>query len=77
MGEFRNMLTRSDALRNLEEKRGTALGAYHTIVGITVLPANLIGGILWQKINVQAPFVYAAALSLISAVLLLILLRKK
>lgn len=61
----------------LEEKRGTALGAYHTIVGITVLPANLLGGILWQKINVQAPFIYAAALSSISAVLLLILLRKK
>ena len=59
------------------EKRGTALGAYHTIVGITVLPANLIGGLLWQKINVAAPFVYAAALSLISAVLLTILIKKK
>ena len=60
-----------------EEKRGTALGAYHTIVGITVLPANLIGGLLWQKINVQAPFVYAAVLSLISAILLIILIKKK
>lgn len=61
----------------IEDNRATALGAYHTIVGITVLPANFIGGILWQKINVQAPFVYAAALSLISAILLIILIRKK
>ena len=60
-----------------EDERGTALGAYHTIVGIAVLPANFIGGILWQKINVQAPFLYAAALALTSAILLIILIRKK
>ena len=58
-------------------QRGSALGAYHTIVGITVLPANFLGGILWQKINVQAAFVYAAFLALVSAVLLIVLIRKK
>jgi MFS family permease len=62
---------------SIKEKRGTALGAYHMIVGITVLPANFIGGLLWDNINVQAPFIYAAVLSIISAVLLLILIRKK
>ena len=60
-----------------EEKRGTALGAYHTLVGITVFPANFIGGILWQKINVFAPFVYAAILSIIAAVLIIFLVKKK
>ncbi len=60
-----------------EENRGSALGAYHTVVGITVLPANFIGGILWQRINVQAPFVYSAVLAFISAILLLVLIRKK
>ncbi|MBU0706460.1 MFS transporter [Patescibacteria group bacterium] len=52
-------------------KRGLALGTYHAIVGITVLPANFIGGVLWHSINVQAPFIYAAVLSAVSALLLI------
>ena len=52
------------------DKRGLALGTYHAIVGITVLPANFIGGVLWNSINVQAPFIYAAVFSVISALLL-------
>ncbi|MBN2112494.1 MFS transporter, partial [Candidatus Woesearchaeota archaeon] len=59
------------------ENRGFALGAYHSIVGIIVLPANLIGGFLWKTINAEAAFIYAAALSFISAVLLFTLVRKK
>lgn len=54
-----------------QNKRGLAFGTYHAIVGITVLPANFIGGVLWHSINVQAPFVYAAVLSVISALLLM------
>ncbi|MBU1017511.1 MFS transporter [Patescibacteria group bacterium] len=59
------------------DKRGLAFGTYHTIVGITVLPANLIGGFLWQTINVQAPFVYAAVFSVISALLLIFFVNEK
>jgi MFS family permease len=58
-------------------KRGSALGLYHMIVGITVLPANLIGGFLWDKISVQAPFIFAALLAVVSALLLLVLVRKR
>lgn len=61
----------------VSEKRGRALGTYHMIVGITVLPANLIGGFLWDKVNVQAPFIFAAVLSIISALLLVMFVRKK
>jgi len=53
------------------DKQGLAFGTYHTIVGITVLPANLIGGLLWQKIGVEAPFIYAAIFSTIAALLLI------
>ncbi|MBN2096329.1 MFS transporter [Candidatus Peregrinibacteria bacterium] len=60
-----------------DDKRGFALGTYHTIVGITVLPANFIGGLLWQTINVQAPFVYAAVFSAISALLLAFFVNEK
>ncbi len=31
-----------------EEKRGTAYGLYHGVVGITLLPACLLAGWLWQ-----------------------------
>ncbi len=61
----------------VKEERGTTLGAYHAIVGITVLPANLIGGLLWHKINVFAPFVYAAILSIVAALLLVAWVKKK
>ena len=61
----------------IKEKRGTALGTYHMIIGITVLPANLIGGFLWDNISAQAPFIYAAVLSIFSAFLLVFLIRKK
>ena len=60
-----------------QNKRGLAFGAYHAIVGITVLPANFIGGVLWSQINVQAPFIFAAVLSVISAFLLMFYVKEK
>jgi len=60
-----------------KDKRGSALGVYHTVIGVTDLPANFIGGLLWQRINVHAPFIYAAVLSSISAILILVMVNKK
>ena len=60
-----------------QNKRGLAFGTYHAIVGITVLPANFIGGVLWNSVNVQAPFIYAAVLSVISALLLMFYVKGK
>jgi MFS family permease len=60
------------------EQRGTAYGVYNAAVGIAVLPASLIAGVLWQGIGTwhgfgpSAPFIAGAALALI-AVLLLVL----
>ncbi len=59
------------------EKRGLALGAYHAIDGITVLPANIIGGFLWASFSPEAPFIYAAGISAVSAFLLFALVKKK
>ncbi|MFH1848795.1 MAG: MFS transporter [archaeon] len=59
-----------------EGRRGTALGVYHTIVGVTVFPANFIGGILWSLMGVTAPFIYAFILSGISSVLMLSIVRR-
>ena len=38
--------------------RGTALGAYHTTVGVAALPASLIAGLLWDFYGAPAPFLF-------------------
>jgi len=43
-----------------EDKRGTAFGMYHGVVGITLLPASLVAGWLWQSVNPAAPFYFGA-----------------
>ena len=45
------------------EKRGTAYGLYHGVVGLTLLPASLIAGWLWQAYSPSTPFFFGAALA--------------
>jgi MFS family permease len=59
-----------------EEHRGTAFGMYNGIVGITLLPASLIAGWLWQSISPAAPFYFGAALAGLSAIGLLVFVRE-
>ncbi len=56
----------------LPEHRGTIFGIYHTVVGITLLPANLIMGYLWQRYGFNIALLIGAGLSFISAILLII-----
>ena len=51
-----------------EEKRGTAYGLYHGVVGLTLLPASLIAGWLWQAYSPAAPFFFGAALAFLAMV---------
>jgi len=46
-----------------EEKRGTAYGLYHGVVGLTLLPASLIAGWLWQSYSPTMPFFFGAGLA--------------
>ncbi|MHB8086497.1 MAG: MFS transporter [Dehalococcoidia bacterium] len=59
-----------------EESRGTAFGMYHGIVGVTLLPASLIAGWLWQSINPAAPFYFGSALAVLAMVGMLVFIRK-
>ena len=58
------------------EQRGTAYGLYNAAVGLAVLPASLIAGILWQGLGgwvgfgPSAPFIFGAFMALLSSVLL-------
>lgn len=55
---------------SMENYRGTALGTFHTVIGIITLPASLIAGILWQ-IHPELPFVCSFLTSIFAAFLLL------
>jgi len=52
------------------ERRGSAYGLYHAVVGLIALPASLIAGVLWQRVSPAAPFYFGAALAGLAAVLL-------
>ena len=49
--------------------KATALGFYHTAVGITLLPASVIAGLLFT-VHPGAPFLFGAVVSCIAALLL-------
>jgi hypothetical protein len=49
------------------DRRGTAFGWYYGVLSISLLPANLIAGWLWEAISPSAPFYFGAALSFTAA----------
>jgi MFS family permease len=53
-------------------KKGTGLGIYNALLGITLLPASLIAGFLYDRVNSSIPFYFGAAMALIAAILMLI-----
>jgi MFS family permease len=55
-----------------KNKQGTGLGIYNALIGITLLPASLIAGVLYDKVNSAIPFYFGAATAVISAILLLL-----
>jgi MFS family permease len=57
--------------------RGTAIGIYSAVVGITQIAASYIGGVLWDKIDPSATFYFGAALAALSAALLLAFLPSR
>jgi MFS family permease len=58
------------------EKRGTAYGLYHGVVGLTLLPASLIAGWLWGAVNPQATFYFGAGLAFLAMLGILGLVRE-
>ena len=54
-----------------QNKKGTGLGIYNALLGITLLPASLIAGYFYDKINSSVPFYFGSAMALISAVMML------
>ncbi len=50
--------------------RGRAYGIYNALIGVVALPASLIAGILWDKINPSVPFLFGFGIALVSIIFL-------
>jgi len=60
------------------KNRGTALGLFNAAIGITLLPASVIGGLLWDaNTSHSLPFIFGAIMAFLSAILLFIFYRKR
>ena len=59
----------------LQSQRGTAYGLFNAAIGLTVLPASLIAGLLWQGagtwtgLGASAPFFFGAWMALLAGIL--------
>ncbi len=58
-----------------EEKRGTAFGLYNFAFGITVFPASLLFGLVWNQFGAPTAFLASACVS-IAAIFLLLSVRQ-
>jgi MFS family permease len=59
------------------EQRGTAFGLYNFAFGITVFPASLLMGLLWNFYGARTAFIFSAVLGAGAAVLLLLLVQNR
>jgi MFS family permease len=55
-----------------KDLRGTGYGLYHSIIGITLLPASLIAGLLYDNVSSKAPFYFSSITALVAAFLMII-----
>ena len=55
-----------------KDLKGTGYGLYHAVLGITLLPASLIAGILYDKVNSDAPFYFGAVMALLATILMIL-----
>ena len=53
-----------------KENKGTGFGLYHALLGITLLPASLIAGALYDKVDAAAPFYFGSGMSFLAALLM-------
>ncbi len=60
-----------------EEKRGTAYGLYQGVVGLTLVAASLIAGLLWDNVGTAAPFYLGAGLSFLAMLAIAVLVKEK
>lgn len=56
-------------------KQGTGLGIYNAMLGLTLLPASIIAGVLYDQVDSSVPFYLGSATAASAALLMLLFLR--
>jgi MFS family permease len=59
-----------------KDKRGTGMGIYNAILGMTLLPASIIAGVMYDRLNASAPFYFGASMAFLAAVMMFIFYLK-
>lgn len=57
------------------EQRASLIGLHGTLIGIALLPASLIGGLLWNAFGPAAPFYFGGSLAALATIGLFFTLR--
>ena len=58
-----------------EGRMATGFGLYHMIVGLAILPASLIAGMLWDHISPAAPFWFGTGMAVLATLAFIALTR--
>jgi len=58
-----------------KELKGTMLGMHSTIVGIALLPASVIAGLLWDGFGAPVTFFFGSGMSFAAALILMIFMK--
>jgi MFS family permease len=59
-----------------EEARAQTVGAYYLARSVLIIPAGILGGLLWAR-NVQSPFWLAAAIGMVGVIYFMIVFRPR
>ena len=59
------------------ERRGTAYGLYQGVVGLTLVAASLIAGLLWDTVSTASPFYLGAGLAFLAMLGMATLVKEK
>ena len=60
-----------------EAHRAGALGLHAAVVGLGLLPASIIAGVLWQRLRRSAPFIFGGVLAFFTSVCIFIIFTAK
>ncbi len=55
-----------------KDLKGTGFGIYHAVLGVTLLPASLIAGLLYDNVNSNAPFYFGSSMAFLATILMII-----
>jgi MFS family permease len=59
------------------ERRGTAYGYFNGLVGLFILPASVLAGVLWDYVSPASTFYFGAGLAFVAMVGMMFFLKEK